>query len=167
MASNVEYRRPDADGRIALSGREYTALRAIYGAVNALELYHGELERRCRGIKYGWRDLRCLVKLSERVLEEVLRTVPTKKLMQMKKDLEHTVCEVKTQGVVGQSQDDYMYVSDQKIVDLCKAATNITCFGCGIAQKDAKRHCQLYRTIQEVFPYDFDENGAGCPFAEG
>ena len=166
MASNVEYRQPDADGRIALSGREYTALRAIYGAVNVLEVYHGELERRCRGIKYGWRDLRCLLKLSERVLDKILETVPIKKLMQMRVDLDNTVCEVKTKGITGQSKGDCIYVPDSVLIDLCKAATNVACFGCDRSHEDARRHCQLYKDIQAVFPYEFDKGGT-CPFAEG
>ena len=163
-----EYREKDASGRIPLSAREYAAIRAIYGSVNVLANYHSELERRCRGFKNGWRDLRCLVVLSEKLLYKVLKTVPVKKLMQMKKELDNTVCEVKVQGVSGRTNDGFMYVSEDAIVSLCEAATEVHCFGCTKTHKEAKRKCPIYKSIQNVFNYDFDTPESGkCPLSEG
>ena len=107
-----EYRQPDENGRFQLSGNEYKAIRAIYAAMDALAREHGQLERRCRGYKNGWRDLRCLVALSEKVLNQILKTVPTKKLIQMQKDLRHTICRVETRGAVGMKEDGYMFVPE-------------------------------------------------------
>lgn len=163
---STEYRKQDEDGRVALSSREYSAIRAIWGAVNALNLYHGELERRCKSYKNGWRDLRCLVKLSEKVMHQTLSTVPRKKLLQMRKELDNTICEIKTRGISGCKDDGFMYVSEDTIINLCKAATDINCFGCEKTHSEARKSCQLYKDIQSIFNYDFDECKS-CPLAGG
>jgi len=163
----IEYRKADKDGRVPLSQREYYAIRAIYGAVNALSGSHGELERRTRTYANGWRDLRLLVKLSEKVLRDVLKTVPIAKLKQMQKELDNTFCEVKTRGVVG-ATEGYTYIDEKALTRICLDAMEINCFGCTIKHDAAKHNCQLYRDIQAVFNYDFDSEESGiCPLAEG
>lgn len=162
----AEYRQADNEGRIPLSYKEYTALRTIFGAVNALEQYHDVLHRRCEGIPHGWRDLRCLVRLSEILLEKILRTIPRKRLLALKTELDNTVCEVKVKGVTGERHDECIYVPTQSIVNLAQAATAVQCFGCQRTQEDARRHCQTYKDVQAILPYEFDECGR-CPFAEG
>ena len=165
MMSREEYRQPDEDGRFQLSGNEYKAIRAIYAAMDSLAREHGQLERRCRGYKNGWRDLRCLVVLSEKVLNQILKTVPTKKLIQMQKDLRHTICRVETRGAVGMKEDGYMFVPEDDMIKLCESAMQIHCFGCEKTHNEAKHECELYKTIQNIFCYKFDEC-TKCPFSE-
>lgn len=160
-----EYRQADENGKFALSAREYKAVRAIYSAVDALAREHTQLERRCKGYKNGWRDLRCLVKLSEKVLDQVLATIPYKKLLQMQKDLEHTICKIETRGAVGVKDEGFMYVPEESVIELAKAAMKINCFGCTKTHKEAKKTCDLYKTIQSAFCYEFEECGE-CPFSD-
>lgn len=161
-----EYRQKDANGRIPLSSREYSAIRAIYGAVNSLAEYHQELERRCKGYKNGWRDLRCLVWLSEKVMRDILMTVPLKKLMQMNKDLDNTICITKVRGVVGEKVDGFMYIKEDDLLNICQCAIDMNCFGCDKTQKEAKKNCKLYKAIQSTVCFELDECES-CPFADG
>lgn len=154
----------DESGRIPLSSREYTALRAIFGSFNALELYHKELERRCKTWKGGWRDLRLLCVLSRKIMEKVLQTIPHNKLVAIRKELQNTICEVKVKGVTGSSGDACIYVSEPALVRLTEDATEMKCFGCEKTQKEAKKSCQLYKDIQATFHYEF-ENCGDCPFS--
>lgn len=165
MMSKEEYRQPDEYGRIHLSGNEYKAIRAIYAAVDALSREHGQLERRCRGYKNGWRDLRCLVVLSEKVLNDILKTVPSKKLIQMQKDLKHTICRVETKGVVGMKEDGYMFVPEDSMIAMCEMAMKINCFGCNKTHKEAKRECKLYKELTNIFAYSFEDT-PDCPFID-
>lgn len=160
-----EYRQKDADGRIPLSYREYSALRGIFSAVNALTIYHKELERRTKGYKNGWRDLRCLVSLSEKVMEDVLKTIPRKKLLQIRRDLDNTVCELKPRGIVNHKEDGFFCVSENTLIELCEAATELNCFGCEKSNKEANKDCKLYKIIQSVFNYEFEESDH-CPMAD-
>lgn len=162
----TEYRQADADGRIPLSSREYKALRALFGAVNVLTQYSGELERRARGIKNGWRDLRCLQANADRLTQRLLATVPLKKLVAINTELKNTYCELQTKGAVNSIENDCMYIEVGKLVKLCKAAAAVECFACTKSHKQAAKNCELYETIQSLFAYEFEDTEQ-CPFAEG
>lgn len=161
----IEYRKKDEDGRIPLSQKEYFALRCIFGAVNALSLHYSELERRTKGYKNGWRDLRCLVSLSEKVMEDILETIPRKKLLQIKKDLDNIVCELKPRDVAKKNDDGFLCVPENALIHLCESATEFKCFGCEKSQKQAKKDCTLYKSIQAVLNYELEECDS-CPFQD-
>ena len=72
------WKQPDENGRYPMSNPEYQALRALFGAKNALEQTSKDIERRVRLIPGGWRDFRMLVAVLDRLLAAVLRTVPQK-----------------------------------------------------------------------------------------
>lgn len=160
-----EYRQADADGRIPLSAREYVAIRAIFAAIDSLTREHEQLERRAKGVKNCWRDLRLLVVLAEKVLNELLKTVPTKKLLQMQKDLKNTVCRIETRGAVGHKEDGFMFVPEDSAIKLCQMAMKLNCFGCDKTHKEAKRECEMYKAIQDIFVYQFDDFN-DCPFSD-
>lgn len=162
----TEYRQADADGRIPLSSREYKGLRALFGAVNVLTQYSGELERRARGIKNGWRDLRCLQANADRLTQRLLATVPLKKLVAINTELKNTYCELQTKGAVNSIDNDCMYIEVSKLVELCKAAAKVECFACDKSHKEAKKACPIYATIEAVFGYDFTDQEK-CPLADG
>ncbi len=73
------WKQPDEKGRYPMSNAEYQALRALFGAKNALEQTSKDIERRMRLIPGGWRDFRMLVSVLDKLLMSVLRTVPQKK----------------------------------------------------------------------------------------
>ena len=162
----TEYRQTDADGRIPLSSREYKGLRALFGAVNVLNQYSGELERRARGIKNGWRDLRCLQAMADRLTQKFLATVPNRKLVQIQQELKNTFCELQLKGAANAVENDCMVVEIPKLVALCKAAAKVECFACDKSHKEAKKACPIYATIEAVFGYDFTDQEK-CPLADG
>lgn len=158
-------RRPDEDGRYALSMQEYKALRTIFGCVNALDDDHEILKARCKLIKGGWRDLRMLTAVSKRLMEKLLCTIPGKKLLVIKRELQNTICEVKLRPVAtGSQRDGMVYVSEDAMLRVCNRAMQDYCYLCDKTHKEARRSCQLYRDIQACFPYDFDDS-LDCPFA--
>lgn len=160
-----EYRKRDENGRIPLSFNEYEAMKTIFSAFNAVALYHGRLERRCKEYSGGWRDMRLLVKLSEKVMEGLLMTVPLKKLVQIRKELENSYCVLRTKGASGVDSDGFMYVREQTINELCQAATEY-CFACEKTHKQAKSGCRLYANIQSICNFEFEDCDE-CPFSHG
>lgn len=163
--SSIDYRKTDEDGRIPLSYEEYEAIRTIYGAINALELYHGKLEKRCRTSKNLWRDLRLLHWLSTNVLQRICFTIPVKKLKQMLKELNNMICEVKVKGASTSNDDEYIYANRETIIELCKMATELNCFCCYKTHDEAKK-CTLYKMITGMYNYELGEFNE-CPFSEG
>lgn len=161
-----DYRKIDQNGKLPLSGKEYEVIRSVYGAVSAFSLCNERLKERAGMVKNLWRDLRLLQALSNSVLIRLLETIPANKLRQMQKDLDNTISIVKVKGVSGKKTDGYMYVSEEAIIDLCKAATKMTCFGCEKTHSEARKTCQLYKEIKEIFAYEFDDYEI-CPLNGG
>jgi len=108
--------------------------------------------------------------LSENVLTRILTTVPIKRLGQISEELKHTHVRVEVDGVVGRKPQRYMYVEQETLIDLCRKAVDVNCFGCEKTHNEAKRKCQLYKDIQAMFNYEFEEFSKGetsCPFCDG
>ena len=68
---------PNKD-RVPLSGREYYALRELFGMVSSFNVCAGDLEKRVKSIPDAWRDYRLLMVLSEKLMQKVLDTIPQK-----------------------------------------------------------------------------------------
>lgn len=154
---------PDEDGRYPLSTKEYEALRTVFGVVNALD--SDTLKERCALIKNGWRDIRLAHTLLRRVMEELLCTIPAKKLMAIHTELKHTVCELKVKPPSGIGRGGCVYVDHKAFITICERAISMDCLFC---EKDAKagKRCPLYKALNACFPYELCEpEDTRCPFA--
>lgn len=157
------WKQPDEKGRYPMSNAEYQALRALFGAKNALEQTSKDIERRMRLIPGGWRDFRMLVAVLDKLLMGVLRTVPQKKLLAIRAELSRTICEVHMQGVTRPKDDDLLTVVPQGALErVIGEAVHFRCFGC--ERSDYKR-CELFKAIDALYHYDFPKTKI-CPFAD-
>jgi hypothetical protein len=157
------WKQPDENGRYPMSNPEYQALRALFGAKNALEQTSKDIERRVRLIPGGWRDFRMLVAVLDRLLAAVLRTVPQKKLLAIRAELSRTICEVHMQGVTSPKDDDLLTVVPQGALErVINEAVSFRCFGC--ERCDYKR-CELFKAVDVLYHYDFPKTKT-CPFAD-
>lgn len=157
------WKTPNEEGRFPLSHREYQAIRALFGSQNSLILAQKDIENRIRAIPDGWRDFRLVYSVLEKLLVKLLRTVPSQKLISMKRELKDTYCEVKLKGAVGPLEGDLLRVVPQKDLEtVINAATDIQCFACD--RCDYKK-CTLYQSIQAMYHYDFPKTKI-CPLSE-
>ncbi len=157
------WKQPDESGRYPMSNPEYQALRALFGAKNALEQTSKNIEQRMRLIPGGWRNFRMLVAVLDRLLAGVLRTIPQKKLLAIRAELSRTICEVHVQGVVQRKDDDLLTVVPQGALErVLDEALRFRCFGC---ERCDYRHCEFYRAIDALYHYDFPKTKT-CPFAD-
>ena len=150
-------KQPDSAGRHPLSTREYTAIRTLFGCVNAFAESAKELKRRSGEIENGYRDLRLLEALSDKLLTKFLETVPNKQLMAISKELRHTICEVKIRPVARSAHEDVAFVPQAALIRLVNRAVDLNCEFCSKCGQEARR-CPLYRDVQACFPYEFDRN---------
>lgn len=158
----------DADGRFHLSEREYYATRQLFGAVSAFNNCAGELERRVREIPGGWRDLRLITVLSEKLLIGILRTVPLKKLAAVRRELENTEMIVQVKRTAVQHSEDeiggYTYVPQRALERITQRVVDYECFCCEKQGADAK-HCPLRRDIESTYMFEYQcPKGKECPF---
>lgn len=158
------WKKPDEDGRYPLSYNEYQALRAIFGAKNALEQTHKQLEQRVRLIPGGWRDFKLIMAVLDKLLNAVLRTIPAKKLVQIRSELSRTICEIKLQGVTGGLPDDKLLtvVPQGALETVVNESMTMKCFAC--ERCDYKR-CELFKAIDSLYNYDFPKTKT-CPLAD-
>lgn len=157
--------RDDGNGRYALSYREYAALRSLFGAKNALVQNYKEIEDRVRLIPNGWRDLNMIMKVLDKLVLALLRTVPTEKLIAIKRELECTYCELKVRNSLTTLPDSCTYVPEGALMNIVNELAEIKCFGCDKTHKDARKTCQLYKDIQACYHYEFEKCG-DCPFSD-
>lgn len=158
------WKKPDEDGRYPLSYNEYQALRAIFGANNALEQTHKQLEQRVRLIPGGWRDLKLIMSVLDKLMGAVLRTIPQKKLVQIRAELSRTVCEIKLQSVTGGLSDDKLLtvVPQGALETVVNESMSMKCFCC--ERCDYKR-CELFKAIDSLYNYDFPKTKT-CPLSD-
>lgn len=158
------WKKPDQDGRYPLSHAEYQALRAIFGAKNALEQTHHDLERRVRLIPGGWRDFRLVMTLIDKLMAAVLGTIPQKKLLAMRAELSRTICEIKVQGVTGTLSDDKLLtvVPQGSLEYVITQSMKLDCWCC---ERCDYKKCELFKAIQALYHYDFLKTET-CPLAD-
>ena len=157
------------ENRTPLGAREYYALRNLFGMVSSFEITSKDLEKRVRSIPNGWRDMRLLTTLSEKLMTNIVSTIPTKKLQMIRKELEHTVVHIDVKNNVLPAKKEtadsrFTYVPEGVIDRLVDRVVQSECLFCDKVGKDAK-HCQLRKDIEMTYMYDIPADRVACPFA--
>ena len=154
--------RADEDGRYPLSTREYDALRTLFGAVNAMAL--DMLKDRCDLHPGDWEKLQEAKDVTQGVLNNILRTIPLKKLVAISTELKNTICELKIKPPVTKA-NGMIYIDQAAMVRMAERAICLDCAICEKTREEGKR-CALFRDINACFPYELLEpDDALCPFA--
>ena len=151
--------------RVPLTGREYYALRALMGIVSTFETEDVSLEKRLKSIRGGWRDIKLIEKLSSKLLDLILTTVPQKKLEQIRLEISHTRVEISVvRDVAGRYKPNFTYVPNEALEWLEEQVIDMNCMLCDKTDKESKR-CPIRRNIEALYMYDFPER-KGCPIAQ-
>lgn len=155
--------RPDQDGRYALSMREYESLRTLFAAISALDCR--PLKERCDLIPGTWDALTKAKDELFKQMENILNTIPARKLVMIQNELHHSVCKIEVKGPATNADPDYVYIPRQSQINLLQRAIQMDCLLCDKNVKECKK-CSLYKEIDSCFPYLLEEpNDTLCPFA--
>lgn len=159
----------DADGRFHFSEREYYATRELFGIVSTFNKNEEQLERRVREIPGGWRDLKLIMAVSEKLMKGILRTIPKKKLAVIQKELTNTEVLVNVRNAIAPhartDTDGFTYVSQRALERITQRVVDFECFCCQKQGAEAK-HCQLRRDIESTYMFDYTcPSKKECPFA--
>lgn len=152
--------------RKALSGREYYALRELFGIINSFDQCADALQARCKQIPGGWRDLRMICAKARTLTENLMNTIPLQKLTNMQFDLANTRCEVKVvKDYTGKAKEaGFSYVPDKAIERMTERIINWECTCCDKLFSEGKR-CPIYKDIEAIYPWAMDGHARKCPFA--
>lgn len=158
-------KQPDADGRYALSGREYDSIRYIWTAFSTLDAYSASLKDRLKLIPGGWRDIRLLHAVSKNLERKLFDTVPIRKAAAMKAEMNNSSLTMSVR-MADQRLPGIMYMDEHALIALIDLLVSRECLLCEKCGKDAKR-CVIRRTIEDVMHYDLEPapNPEDCPLA--
>lgn len=152
--------------RIPLTNKEYYTLRELFGIVNTFDKCANDLRARCKLIPGGWRDLRLIITKAEKLMTDILHTVPLKKLESMRKEFDHTVCEVRvTRDFTGKAKEEgFAYVPDRALERVVHRLIGYECLCCDKSAKEGKR-CKLFKDIEALYPWPMPPRSDRCPLA--
>ena len=154
--------KPDENGKYPLSMREYGALLTLFGMSVLLD--DNKLKDRLMTIPNGWEDMREALRLITLLKDELINTIPEKKVRAIQTELKHAVCELKINPPSTYSTG-CVYAKQESIIHLADRAIAMDCVFCEKSAKECKS-CQLYKDITDCFPYEMTKPGAeSCPFA--
>ena len=157
-----------------LSGNEYAALRCFFGVVSTMTIHQGRLEKRIRSIPNGWRNWRFIQSSADRLLDELIETIPPNKLKQIRTELAHTRVFVEVRRefcnpAVDRDEKMMTYVPMRALERIMAVAVNNECLFCERSGKVAKK-CPLRADLNAMYPFEVEKepelaNGQECPFA--
>ena len=148
-------RKPDVNGRIPLSGKEWNALRCVQTAMNELDVCQGYLKERLKLTRHGWRFLRAALAMMERVCDCIYSTVPAKKLAAMREEVRHSQIRLIVKGADDRMPPGIVYVDEDAFIAVMDYVISQECWCCEKVGKDVKR-CHIKQLILGVLHYESD-----------
>ena len=145
----------DSDGRYPLSGKEYSALLSLFAVNSTLNDQANVLTERIKTKSGAWRDFRLATVKMQKVLDEIVTTIPVKKLHAIARDLQHARVHVDINTASERRYNGVIYVDESALIALLDYAVSQNCWCCEKKNKDVK-HCQILKLITDVMPYDQD-----------
>ncbi len=117
---------------------------------------------RLRTIPDGWRQYRLVEAVTDKLLDKVYDTVPTKTLIYLQKLSMQG--EVKVQFKPASRLEDWYYVKDSDLKLIANTAMAATCAVCLKNEREIKQ-CKLRKTFQDVLiPPEIPK--IGCPYRD-
>ena len=147
-----------------LSNKEYYALLHIFGIVNILDDCLPKLRKRLELID-AQADMELVQARFERVMAQILTTIEPKKLMAIRKDLDHIVCECRVAYDYAQKDNrEFTYCPTEAIDRLVERVMMWECLSCDKCAKEAKK-CPIFKDINDCYPWELPPRGDTCPLA--
>ena len=139
--------------RIRTNGKDINRIFGLFACLQELEYASSEMEKRFKVIPNGWRDVRMLIAVLDKLLDNVLTTVPPEKLPSIQRMVPQMqfklVC-----GVQASRTDRHeTIISDHEAEVLAKCAHE-KCLFCPNERNCSK--CPLGKVLDSVLSHDRD-----------
>lgn len=156
---------PDSEGRYPLSSKEYIAIRYVIVSLYELEQTMSALEDRVKTIQGGMKNYEILRNTMEQFEEQLLDTVPTKKLYALQQELRNSEVGVFTKWDQRKIKNAFC-VDQDALLALLNRLIGYECWSCEKRGKDAKK-CEILRTYLDCLHYVPEEMppDGSCPMA--
>lgn len=124
----------------------------MFAGLQELEKASKEMEKRFRLIPNGWRDLKCIISMYDRLMSNIVATVPPEKLVSMTRMLPRMRFKVFCGAQASTAGSDECIITLREADVLCKYAHE----QCKLCFKENCSQCDLGRTLDSVMTYDRD-----------
>ena len=151
-----------------LSGREYTALQYVFATVSSFSELTPTLGKRAALVDGLPERMQLIRDTGERVLHELLSTVPPRKLQHILKDLEHTHLYIKVEAPGLQTVDAtaWCYTPAAVLNDCLSMICTDHCLLCDKTTEEAKT-CDVRRLLEDALPHEIDgKEGTRCKYSD-
>lgn len=151
--------------RIQPNARELHVIEFLAALDNNLVLGQTELKERLDGIPNGWRDFRLAAKTTERVLDRIYDTLPTKTLKHMEMLYKHGEVVIRPKTVTGKRPDDVQIVLDDDLRLLINTAMTGECAMC-VRDAAGQKKCKLRRALENIAPTGVVHRNGLCAYVD-
>ena len=150
-----------------ISKKEYYAIQAIFGMMSELSRNLEDIKNRAQKLPGVWRDLKLCQTLLVKSQKLLLKTVPTNKLIQIRRELDHTYTRIHVGKDYSENTDTVTYIDREALNRIVGRAMLMNCFACTKCGK-AARKCQLRQDIEDTYLWNLHplRNDELCRFAD-
>ena len=124
----------------------------LYAGLQELELASREMEKRFRSIPNGWRDLKCIIAQFNKLMDNVMMTVPLEKLISIQRMLPKMQFKVYSGAQASDYGGDECLISLHEMDVMCWHAHE----QCKLCIDQNCNQCELGKVLDSVMTYDRD-----------
>ena len=155
--------------QIPVSGKEYLAIQHLFADASALVELTPIIRKRAQLVPGLWRDLCMLKTKSQKVLEQIIDTVPMKKRQHMLKDIKNTniYIRVEAPGIKTVKDKSFSYLPTDALNALLNHLLQQECAWCDKTGKEG-RSCPYRKMIEDALPHTVgrEEDGEHCKYSD-
>lgn len=111
------------------------------------------MERRFRAIPNGWRNLRMIESVYEKLIDDLLQTYPLEKLISMERMMPHMKYKVTCGVQPSKMGDDECIITENNLNTLCLAAHE----QCKLCFDNNCKRCKLGKVLDNILCYDRED----------
>ena len=144
------------------NAREIHVIEFLAGLDAQLASAQTVLEARIRKIPNGWRDFRLALTKTEKLLDALYKTLPTKTLMHMQRICQYGEVIIRPKPAIKMPDDVQILPKDdvKQLINIALAAE------CAVCLKDARQQkkCKLRGALQTIAQPQVLKNDGLCPY---
>ena len=155
----------DQDGHYPLMSREWMQLKTLFTAVMEMEGAQNVLKERMQLTPGVWQRFRTAQSFMKYVEEEILKTIPSKKLIAMSHEMHNTEIIFRSKNAPTQLKN-IVYVEKECFETLVNRCVAQDCFACEKTMRQARK-CEIRTAIMDCLHYEIPRSGDDeeCEFA--
>ena len=147
--------------RLRMNRNDVNLIFGMYAGLQELEHASQEMEQRFRAIPYGWRDVKMIISRYDKLLSDLMMTVPPEKLVSMNRMIPKMRFKLSCGAQASDTGRDECIIA----VDEANVLTHYAHEYCKMCFEKSCSQCPLGKTFDRVLSYDRDgQSWAGVDF---